>query len=103
MRIIWLRLARKDIEDIRSYHTEVAGKDVADKIITKIIKSARLLSRQPYIGHVSSKDSDGLILEWVVPKSNYILPYSIVDDEIQIYRVFDSRQKPVDSWEENYN
>lgn len=91
MKVIWLRRARQDIQEINDYYTEVAGKNVADKIIKKIVKSARLLVKQPYIGHASTLDDQGLILEWVIPTTNYILPYSIVDDEILIYRVFDSR------------
>lgn len=100
MEIVWLRLARQDIEDIQSYYTEVAGKQVSDKILKKIVKASRLLAQQPYIGHISPLDDTGLILEWVIPSTNYILPYSVIDDQIRIYRVFDSRQEPLDSWEE---
>jgi len=100
MEIIWLRLARQDIEEIQSYYTEVAGKQVSDKIVTRIVKASRLLAQQPYIGHISPLDDKGLILEWVIPSTNYILPYSVVGNEVRIYRVFDSRQEPVNSWKE---
>lgn len=99
MRIIWLQLARQDLEDIQAYYSDIAGKVVAEKIIRKIVKASRLLGDNPYIGHVSSLDSSGVTLEWVVPNTNYILPYAVLDDEIQIYRVFDTRQDPVDSWD----
>ena len=97
MEVIWLRLARQDIEEINDYYTEVAGKEIANSIVSKIVKSTRLLTQQPYIGHISPLDDKGLILEWAIPSTNYILPYSVVGDEIHIYRVFDSRQQPVDS------
>ena len=98
MRIIWLDPALDDLETIYEYYSEVAGVDTARKQLEKIYKASSLLTEHNYIGHVSSLDSEGLILEWVVPKTNYILPYSVIDDEIRIYRIFDTRQAPLDSW-----
>ena len=100
MKVIWLRSAREDIEQIQEYYEEVAGKSVADQQVLKVIRSTRLLESHPYAGHISSLDDTGTVLEWVIPKTNYILPYTIMDNEILIYRVFDARQERPNSWDE---
>ena len=99
MNIIWLDPALDDLESIFTYYLDVASIDVARSQLNKIYQAASLLTESPYIGHISPLDDKGLILEWVIPSTNYILPYSVFGDEIRIYRVFDSRQEPVDSWE----
>lgn len=96
--IVWLKLAREDIEKIRAYLVDVASKDIADQQIVKIIKAARLLQQHPYVGHVSDLDEVGDVLEWVIPKTHYILPYLVQEEDIIILRVFDTRQQKPDGW-----
>ena len=96
--IVWLTLARKDIEQIHAYLSEAAGVETALEQVTKIVKAARLLQQHPYIGHVSDLDDTGDVLEWVIPKTHYILPYLIRGDDILILRVFDARQQKPDGW-----
>lgn len=100
MEIIWLPEALLDLHEIYEYHSEVAGEQVANGQLRKIYAATELLTRHPQIGHISSLDSSDLILEWVIPNTNYTLPYLIIDNEIQIYRVFDTRQELPESWEE---
>jgi len=100
MRIVWLRSAQSDIKLIQEYYEEVASKAVADQQVLKVIRSTRILEAHPYAGHTSSLDDSGEILEWVIPKTSYILPYSVMEDEILIYRVFDARQERPESWDE---
>ena len=57
---------------------------------------ARSLSEQPYLGSVKV-DQD--ILEWHIPGLPYTLPYQIVNNEIQILRVFHESQNKPAKWE----
>ena len=98
MRIKWLPLALGDLSNIKKYYTKVAGKDVANRQVQKVTKAAHLLQVHPYIGHLSPNDADGDVLEWNIPSSTYTLPYMVIDEEIQILRVFDQRQERPKSW-----
>lgn len=88
----------QDMARILEYYTEAAGQSVAHRQLVKISKSARLLESQPYIGHISTDDPNGDVLEWRIPSTTYTLPYLIVADEIRIMRIFDERQERPDSW-----
>ena len=95
MHVILLPLAINDLANIRSYiaqHNPAAAKNVAKKIKASLI----LLSEQPLIGHMTDDDN---ILQWHIPNSNYSLPYRILDNTIQVLRVFDERQNRPESWE----
>ncbi len=99
MKIVWLLYAKDDLVDIQSYYTEVAGRAVADRQLKKIVKAARLLQTQPYIGHISSIDLHSDVLEWHIPNTSYTLPYMVTEEEIRILRVFDERQERPESWQ----
>jgi len=96
--IVWLRLALNDIEQIRSDYTEAVSEEIANKQTVKIVKAARLLQMNPYVGHVSDLDYSGEVLEWVIPKTHFILPYLVRDEDVVILRVFDTRQDRPESW-----
>ncbi len=98
MKLVWLPLAASDLHEIRSYYTELVGKPVADQQLKKIVKAARLLQDHPYIGHLSSHDPDNEVLEWAIPKTKYTLPYLVINDEIQILRVFNQHRTLPESW-----
>jgi toxin ParE1/3/4 len=97
MRIVWLPLALQDLVAIRLWYGPVAGAKTANALIRKIVGSARLLIDNPACGR-ASESTDG-ILELVVPRSPYVLPYRVVADRIEILRVFDGRREPLDDWE----
>jgi len=95
MRVILLPLAIEDLQQLRNYIAQFnpeAAKDVADKIK----KSLNMLSEQPHMGHPAEDDD---VLEWHIPTTNYSLPYQVVDNTVQILRVFDERQNRPGSWE----
>ena len=98
MKLVWLRKAQYDLSSIEQYYSEVASKRVSAKLLQTIVTSAKLLQEHPYIGSIS-EDED--ILEWHIPKTSYTLPYRIVNDEIQILRVFHQSQDKPSSWEES--
>jgi len=100
MKIIWLYGSLLDLHSIREYYSEVASEAIANQQLSKIYAATGLLMNHPYIGHVSTLDNSGELFKWVIPNTHYTIPYPIVDEEILIYRVFDSRQERPDSWDE---
>jgi len=95
MRVLLLPFAKEDLKEIKAYLDErspQASKSVAVKIKTTL----QLLSTQPYLGNVK-EDED--VLEWHIPGLPYTLPYRIVNNEIQILRIFHESQNRPSKWE----
>ncbi len=95
MKVILLPFAKNDLEEIRSYLKKESPQ--ASKVVGgKIRKSLLLLSENPYIGTI--KDDEN-ILEWHIPGIPYSLPYRIVNNQIQVLRVFHEAQNKPSKWE----
>ena len=95
MRVLLLPFAKEDLKEIKAYLDERSPQ--ASKSVAVRIKAAlRLLSEQPYLGSVK-EDED--VLEWHIPGLPYTLPYRIVNNEIQILRVFHESQNKPSQWE----
>jgi plasmid stabilization system protein ParE len=54
-----------------------------------------LLTEQPHIGHPTDDEE---VLEWHIPGLPYSLPYRIIDNQIQVLRVFHEAQHRPESW-----
>ena len=96
MKLVWLESARRDLENIRHYYNKEAGHEVSVRVLRKIVHSAELLIGQPYLGQASVISDD--VREWQVTKLPYLLPYRIVDDRIEILRVFHESQLTPTDW-----
>ena len=95
MRFVLLPSAKEDLKEIRQYIAK--ENPTASKMVAERIKKALLmLTEQPLIGHVTD-DED--VLEWHIPGLPYTLPYRIVNNEIQILRVFHEAQNRPGKWE----
>ncbi|WP_428354228.1 type II toxin-antitoxin system RelE/ParE family toxin [Methyloprofundus sp.] len=99
MKLVWLEKAQYDLRSIEAYYSDIASKEVSAKILQKIVKSAKIFLEQPYLGHLSEKDSN--ILEWHIPTTFYTLVYQVINDEIQVLRVFHESQNKPSKWEIN--
>lgn len=99
MEIIWLPDALLDLYGVYEYYCKVAGEPVAKRQLSKIHSATQLLTKHPFIGHLSTLEHSGELLEWTIPRTPYVIPYWVIDDEIRICRVFDTRQEPVESWD----
>jgi addiction module RelE/StbE family toxin len=97
MRIVWLSFAQRDLLSISSYYEAVASKEVANRIMRCIILSASRLMDNPYLGHPS--DSTDGVHELQVARLPYLLPYRVVDDRIEILRVFHESQDRPSAWQ----
>jgi hypothetical protein len=65
-------------------------------VAKKIKDTLMLLSEQPYIWHIIDDDE---VLEWHIPGLPYTLPYRIINNELQILRVFHESQNKPSKWE----
>jgi plasmid stabilization system protein ParE len=97
MRIVWLAFARRDLLSISTYYEAVAGKDVAARIMQRIVRSASGLLDNPHLGH-PSESTDGAH-ELQVARLPYLLPYKVINDRIEILRVFHESQDRPSTWQ----
>ncbi len=97
MKVVLTPLAREDLREIRQFISRDSPQG-AKIVAEKIKKSLLLLAEQPHIGQATDDDE---VFEWHIPGLTYTLPYRIVNNVIQILRVFhESRNRPV-TWEIN--
>lgn len=97
MRFILLPSAKEDLKEIRQYISK-ENPSAAKTVSERIKKSLLMLTEQPHIGHVTDDEE---VLEWHIPGLPYTLPYRVVNDEIQILRVFHEAQDRPGKWECN--
>jgi len=94
MKIVWLPWAIKDLESIREYISE-RNPSAAKIVASKIIKIAQLLSKQPYLGQTTDVED---VYEKQVVDLPYLIPYRVMDNQLQILRVFHESQKKPKAW-----
>jgi toxin ParE1/3/4 len=90
MRIVWLPTAARNLVSIAAYHEKIATRETADRMVARIVHSATALVENPHLGHPS--DSTDGIHELHVAKLPYLLPYRVIEDRIEILRVFHEAQ-----------
>jgi plasmid stabilization system protein ParE len=97
MNIVWLPFASNDLASIADYHDAAASADVAKRLIQHIVRSAAALAENPRLGK-PSESADG-IHEFHIPRVPYLLPYRVVEDRIEILRVFHEAQDRPSTWQ----
>ena len=94
MKFVLLPSAKDDLAEIRHYLQQVSP--TAVRIVsTRIKQSLLLLTQQPYIGHPTD---DTEVLEWHIPGLPYSIPYRVIENQIQILRVFHDAQHRPETW-----
>lgn len=86
MDIIWSRLASKDLEAAVKFIAADNHK-AAERFVTLIMERIRALSKTPNIGRPGRVPGTR---ELVVDGTSYIIPYRVIDDTLQIVRVYHS-------------
>lgn len=94
MKFVLLPRAKDDLVKIRQF-IQQESPTAAQSVANRIKQSLILLTEQPHIGHLTDDDD---VLEWHVPGLPYSIPYQIVNNQIQILRVFHEAQHRPDSW-----
>ena len=97
MTIVWLPFASYDLAAIADYHQSAASAELAAHLIQQIVRAASLLSENPHLGR-PSESVDG-VHELHIPRLPYLLPYRVVDDRIEILRVFHEAQDRPSIWQ----
>lgn len=94
MRLIWSENSQADLLGIHRY---IAARDpsAAAKVMKAIAAAARRLTVFPQLGRPSDR-SDIRLLQ--MPGMPYLLPYRVVEDEIEIVAVFDERMERPPEW-----
>ncbi len=83
MQIRWVRLALEDLEEIAGLISK-DNPEAARDLVRRIWEASQILAEHPHSGRA------GRVLgtrELVIGGTQYILPYRVIEDEVQILRV----------------
>ncbi len=94
MNISWSHNATKSLKAIYAYRKEVAGLDSAKKLRKKIFETTARLKSFPQLGKLVAKDKFKKYSIRFLIHSHYKIFYRIIDDEIVIINVADTRTNP---------
>ena len=70
---------------------------MANRVLERIVRSASGLIDNPHLGHPS--DSTDGVHELQVARPPCLIPYRVVDDRIEILRVFHESQDRPSAWQ----
>jgi toxin ParE1/3/4 len=87
--LIWSPEARADLEEIRTYYAEVAGRQTADNIARKIADACGVIADYPLAGRARDELRPGIRSFAVRP---HVIFYRVVADTPEIVRVLDGRR-----------
>jgi len=88
LRIRWTRLALNDFEQAQDFIAQ-DDPEAAHKIAQRILDATGKLLEFPRIGRIG-EDED--TREWIVPKTPYMLIYTIKEDAVELLRVWHMSQ-----------
>jgi addiction module RelE/StbE family toxin len=94
MKIVWTNFAVKNLKDIFDYYSTKANKKVAHKIRRQILKSSKQLKNNPNSGQIEQSLTTLKENHRYLVSGNYKLIYRLMDDQVIINDVFDTRQNP---------
>ncbi|SFC14557.1 Plasmid stabilization system protein ParE [Zunongwangia mangrovi] len=95
-RVIWSSFAENQLDEIFEYYKANAGKNVATKLVRKIILESEKLKNSPFIGQKESRLANKKIVYRYLVYKSYKIIYSVSEKEdlIKIADIFDTRQYP---------
>ena len=88
MKLVFLPSTRADLAWMRSYYTRVFPEG-ARRAAVQYARTRNLLRQNPLIGHVVEDIED--IREYSIPRMPFSFIYRVVEDRIEILRVWDQR------------
>lgn len=89
MKIIWSRLAVRDLIAIRAYIAQ-HNPDAANGVARRILHAVELLQQQPHLGLPTHRTD---VRRLIVAGTAYSIPYRVEGGVIEILAVFDGRQR----------
>jgi len=94
MKILWSEQSVQALEKIVKFYKRIAGEDVAIKIQNEIINATVKLEDHPKIGRIEPLLSFKDLGHRYIISGHCKIIYVIIDDDILITDVFDTRQAP---------
>lgn len=94
MKIVWTEFAIRNLNDIFDYYAAHSDKKIAHKIRKQILKSAKQLIKNPSSGPVEPNLLTLNNNHRYLVSGHYKLIYRIIENEIVINDVFETRQNP---------
>ncbi len=94
MQIVWLKNALNNLDEIAEYISQ-ENPIAAQQVVDMIIEQTNLLATQPALGR------SGRVLgtrELVISNSQYLVPYRIKNNVVEILRVFHTSRRPPKTW-----
>lgn len=91
MKIVFLASTRRDLEWFRQYY-ETTFREGAAGAREHFKKALANLRSNPHIGHISDEPGNR---ELAIPRTPFLLTYSIVKGRIEILRIRDGRANPL--------
>ena len=83
--------AVRDLDQIWDYYDEVAGEEVANRLVTRIESRFPLIAENPYIGVLRTEYGSG-VRAYPVPNLPYTIIYQISGGMVEIARVVHGRR-----------
>jgi toxin ParE1/3/4 len=87
--------ATRDLDDIFDYWAEVAGPEIANRIIERIAERFWLLAEYPEAGRVCHDFGLGVLC---FPAGKYLIYYRKVRGGVWIAHIFDGRRNQKRAW-----
>lgn len=94
MKLIWTDFAIRNLKDIFDQYAAKVNKKVAHKIRRQILQSSKQLIKNPNSGPIEPNLTLLKKRHRYLVIGNYKLIYRIIDNQIIINDVFDTRQNP---------
>lgn len=88
MEIVWSRLARARLEEIRAY-VAMDKPDAAGRLATRIVAVVEALRNHPNLGHVGAEPG---IRELVIGGTPYVVIYSVKRTQVTISTIWHGAQ-----------
>ena len=83
--------AARDLAQIWNYYDEVAGEEVATRLLTRIESRFPVIAENPYIGVLRTEYGAG-VRAYPVPNLPYVIIYNISGGLVEITRVVHGRR-----------
>jgi toxin ParE1/3/4 len=94
MKIVWTDFAIENLKDVFDYYSVRANKKIAHKILNQILKSTKQLEGNPELGQLEFHLERLKQNHRYLVCGNYKVIYRILENQIIIIDIFDTRQNP---------
>ena len=94
MQVVWLKSALNNLDEIAKYISQESPQ-AAQQVVDLLVEQVNQLTAQPAIGR------PGRVVgtrELVISNSHYLVPYRIINNQVEILRVFHTSRRLPTNW-----